>query len=196
MTTVYVLALTCGKYYVGKTTNLARRTQEHFAGHGSAWTMKYPPLHIAQEIPNCDAFDEDKYVKLYMYRHGLDAVRGGAYSNLRLTAVQRETLQKEIWAATGKCVRCGRDSHFENDCFARADVNGVALAVAAVGLAKETDDTPIVLHDSSPAPIVRGVECIASVWNAGCGLCRRQFPSFFPPPAVPPPLFPPPFVLE
>ena len=76
--TVYVLRLEHGKYYVGKTQNKNARLLSHFAGIGSAWTQKYHPIAVDVLYPNCDAFDEDKYTKIYMQRRGIEHVRGGA----------------------------------------------------------------------------------------------------------------------
>ena len=43
-TTIYVLKLKGGKYYVGRTDkNAIVRFKEHQVGKGSAWTRKYKP---------------------------------------------------------------------------------------------------------------------------------------------------------
>jgi predicted GIY-YIG superfamily endonuclease len=121
-TNIYILKLQSGKYYVGKTTDLERRKQEHINGTASAWTKKYKPVSVEKIIRNASAFDEDKWTKIYMEKHGVDNVRGAAYSQMELDEAQRETLQREIRSAKDACMKCGRSGHFAKSCYARTDV--------------------------------------------------------------------------
>ena len=123
-TNIYILRLQGGKYYVGKTENVMQRYADHMRGAGAAWTRKYKPTDILKVIENASPFDEDRYVKEYMKRYGIDNVRGGAYVTDELDAVQEEALRREIWGATDCCTRCGRKGHFVKDCYAGKDVEG------------------------------------------------------------------------
>jgi putative endonuclease len=49
----YVLRLRSGSLYVGSTTNLERRLQDHFAGHGCRTTGIDLPLKLA----HCEIFE-------------------------------------------------------------------------------------------------------------------------------------------
>ena len=102
MVYIYVLQLQSDKYYIGKTENPEFRLNDHFDSEGSAWTKKYKPIKIKEIIENCDAYDEDKYTKIYMSKYGIDNVRGSTYN----------TIQKEIDGETDKCYTCGK--HVEN----------------------------------------------------------------------------------
>ena len=51
MEQLYVLELTNKKYYIGKTTDVIRRYEEHKSGKGSAWTSKYKPLSLIESKP-------------------------------------------------------------------------------------------------------------------------------------------------
>ena len=123
-TTIYILKLQGGRYYVGKSENPMKRYQEHVEGRGSAWTKKYKPLSVLKIIPNASPFDEDKYTKEYMATHGIDKVRGGSYVSIELDEVQEEALVREIWGAKDCCTQCGRKGHFIKDCYAKTDVSG------------------------------------------------------------------------
>ena len=123
-TNIYILRLQGGKYYVGKTENVMQRYADHMRGAGAAWTRKYKPTDILKVIENASPFDEDRYVKEYMKRYGINNVRGGAYVTDELDAVQEEALRREIWGATDCCTRCGRKGHFVKDCYAGKDVEG------------------------------------------------------------------------
>ena len=123
-TTIYILRLQGGKYYVGKTDDVDRRYQQHVKGYGSAWTKKYKPISIAKQIANASPFDEDRYVKEYMNIFGIQNVRGGSYVQIELSDEQENALTLEIRGATDKCTQCGRSGHFVKDCYAKKDVSG------------------------------------------------------------------------
>lgn len=74
---IYILKLKNNKYYIGKTNNVNNRYEQHLNGYGSSWTKKYKPLSILKKILSTSPFDEDKYVKEYMSKYGIDNVRGG-----------------------------------------------------------------------------------------------------------------------
>ena len=121
---IYILRLQGGKYYIGKTVDVVKRYQEHLSGHGAQWTRKYRPISLERTIPNASPFDEDKYVKEYMAKYGIDKVRGGSYVSEQLDEIQEEALKREIWGAQDKCTRCGHKGHFVKDCYAKIDVDG------------------------------------------------------------------------
>jgi len=123
-TTIYVLRLQGGKYYVGKSDNVLERIREHTNGGGSAWTRKYKLMDVEKMIPNSSPFAEDAIVKEYMARHGIDNVRGGTYVTEHLSESEHHHLQQEIWAANDCCKRCGRKGHFVNNCYAQTTVDG------------------------------------------------------------------------
>lgn len=113
---LYVLVLKNDKYYVGKTSNISRRLKDHFSGKGSEWTRKYSPIEIVEVIKNFDDFDEDKMVKKYMKRYGIENVRGGSYSQIILSREQLNCLTKELETAKNACFRCGQPGHFIKNC--------------------------------------------------------------------------------
>jgi len=121
--TVYVLQLEGGKYYVGRTKNVEKRYRDHLAGKGSAYTKKYTPISILKVIEKVDPFEEDKITLEYMYRYGIDNVRGGSYAMVNLSEVDIYAIKKKIWGAMDLCFVCGR-SHFSNRCREEYDVYG------------------------------------------------------------------------
>ena len=121
---IYILKLKNNKYYIGKTQNVENRYEQHLNGNGSSWTKKYKPVSIIKQIKSTSQFDEDKYVKEYMLKYGIKNVRGGTYSSIELDKVSLFQLQKELWHSKNLCTRCGRNSHFVKDCYAKTDING------------------------------------------------------------------------
>jgi len=92
-------------------------------GNGSTFTRKYKPIKILKIISNASPFDEDRYVKEYMAKYGIDNVRGCSYVNEILDEFQVYALIKEIWCAKDLCSRCGKNGHFVKDCYAKIDIN-------------------------------------------------------------------------
>lgn len=148
-TNIYILKLRGSNYYVGKSADVDRRIADHFNGGGSAWTQKHAPVKVVKIIRGASAFDEDRYVKEYMSKYGIDKVRGGTYVSIHLDEIQTQSLQRELRAATdactkcgnqghfaancrrqggGECYRCGREGHFVADCYARTDIDGDELS--------------------------------------------------------------------
>jgi predicted GIY-YIG superfamily endonuclease len=118
-TSIYVLRLEGGRYYVGKSDNVMKRYEEHLNGAGSAWTTRYPPVTLVKTINSVSAFEEDKTVKEYMAIYGIDMVRGGSYVTEALSTAQRSALQQEIWSAQDRCSRCGSPGHWVSTCTVR-----------------------------------------------------------------------------
>ena len=115
MVFIYALQLEQDKWYIGKTNTNKIRIDTHFDSNGSEFTKTYKPLEVYEIIPECDKYDEDKYVKKYMDKYGIDNVRGGTYSRLELTIEEKQLIQKELWGANDLCFLCGGE-HFIKDC--------------------------------------------------------------------------------
>ena len=107
MTNIYILKLLGGRYYVGKSENVMKRYGEHLTGSGSAYTRKYTPIALHKTIENASPFDEDRYVKEYMDRYGIDKVRGGSYSTIDLDELQMAALNMEMRGTKDLCSGCG-----------------------------------------------------------------------------------------
>ena len=149
-TTIYVLRLEGGKYYVGKTDNVQRRYQEHLNGKGSAWTREHSPVKLERTIKGASVFDEDKIVKELMAKHGIDNVRGGAYVNKKLDAVQTEALTRELRGATDCCNKCGKSGHFAARCHTATYKKEIEYVYGCMTCGKEfSDEAASVKHEKT-----------------------------------------------
>lgn len=77
---VYTLNLKGGKKYVGYTSNLDKRMDQHFSGHGSAVTRECEPVSV-HSVTKCRSKQKAKNAERIVYHnmknyHGLDKVRG------------------------------------------------------------------------------------------------------------------------
>jgi hypothetical protein len=113
---IYVLALSCDKYYVGKTTDIDFRIETHMQNHGSAFTKKYPPIELVNLIETNDEYDETKYTLKYMEIYGIENVRGASFCNINLSREEYALINKMILGSTDKCYTCGQGGHFAADC--------------------------------------------------------------------------------
>lgn len=116
MVKIYVLKLKEGKYYIGKANNISNRMNQHIEGKGSEWCKLYSMVDIEAVYKDCDAFDEDKYTKVYMDKYGIDNVRGGSYCQIELSTCQKELLNRELQTANDLCWNCGKSGHFISSC--------------------------------------------------------------------------------
>ena len=114
---LYILKLAEGKYYVGTTQkNVMDRVEQHMCGSGSAWTKKYKVIKLEKSIENCDKYDEDKWTKIYMDRHGIENVRGGSYCEMNLTSNSINAISREVNHANDRCLYCNKYGHFISQC--------------------------------------------------------------------------------
>jgi hypothetical protein len=116
MVFIYILLLQSHKYYIGKTTNPIFRISDHFNSNGSEWTKIHTPITIEEIIPDCDPYDEDKYTLKYMETKGIDNVRGGSFSQIKLSDEQTTLIEQMIKGATDKCYSCSASGHFVKEC--------------------------------------------------------------------------------
>lgn len=119
--TIYVLVLENGKYYVGSTRKpIAKRIQEHKNGYGSEWTKLHRPITVGkcclQFTAEKHKLDEDTLVEQFMHKHGINNVRGGSYSQIRLPMYQIRTIERKFIHADNACHTCFRSGHFAKNC--------------------------------------------------------------------------------
>jgi predicted GIY-YIG superfamily endonuclease len=116
MESLYVLQLTGGKYYVGKSVDVIKRFEQHKSGSGSAWTKLYPPIKLLETRPVTSPHDETNVTKDLIKKYGIDNVRGGAYAAVDLPEEQEDMIRHELRSASDACYKCGKPGHFANRC--------------------------------------------------------------------------------
>jgi predicted GIY-YIG superfamily endonuclease len=118
MEQIYVLKLEGGKYYVGKSKNVAERYKQHLSGDGATWTRSHKPLKLVESRPLKNDHDETNLTKDLMKKYGVDNVRGGAYVSLVLDEATKSVLEREFRGNTDACFKCGEIGHFAGRCTA------------------------------------------------------------------------------
>jgi hypothetical protein len=114
---VYALLLQQNKYYIGMTTREpSQRIAEHMNNKGARWTQIYKPINVDMIYRNCDHYSEDNIVKTYMMIYGIDNVRGGSYSRVKLPDYQIAALHDEFNTVRDVCYKCGSPGHKGKQC--------------------------------------------------------------------------------
>ena len=82
---IYVLQLVEERYYVGRTSNIIRRIEEHFTGNGSIYTKQYKPLKVIEVEEEKTNIDERIKTLKIMEKYGWEKVRGACWCSLEIT---------------------------------------------------------------------------------------------------------------
>ena len=108
-TQIYKLNLEGGKKYVGKTTNVNKRMNQHFSGNGAKVTQKFKPIN-GEIVDECYGFFADdleqKHTDENIKKHGYNNVRGGKYTNSHTLTDNSDIT----------CFKCGKVGHYANQC--------------------------------------------------------------------------------
>ena len=125
---VYVLQYNRDMYYVGKSSDVGQRIQQHERGEGAACLDgSTTPLHAVPPLTCGDAGDLEAWERNEtlerMRRFGIGKVRGWLFVSKQLSMAQGAEAFRQVCERFDLCRRCGRESHLANTCVARAAVD-------------------------------------------------------------------------
>lgn len=100
-TCIFLFELEHGKFFVGAGPDPEKAIEEHREGLGPHWTQIHRPLRILQVVAFAPITELDSYVRKWMLQYGVDNVRGGNWTHLRLTDADRHQLCGELTQQRG-----------------------------------------------------------------------------------------------
>jgi hypothetical protein len=181
---IYVINCINNKYYIGKTSKTIDEVlSDHMSG-SRHYTSIHTPLTITLLKDSADNFDEDKFVLEYMNKYGIDNVRGGSYSKEKLSENEILEIKKKLNTVNNNCYscsghghfikdcpnkhcnRCGRNSHNEDKCYAKTDINGkVLMKCVKCGRNNHIEDKCYAKTDINGKVIIETTKEINSISN-------------------------------
>jgi len=81
---IYVLQLVEDRYYIGRTTNILNRIEQHFIGYGAIYTKKYKPIKVIEIVEELSKDDEKNKTLEIMNKYGWEKVRGAQWCSLEI----------------------------------------------------------------------------------------------------------------
>lgn len=104
---LFLLELEHGKFYAGASSDPVKALEEYRERLGvvSQWTQIHRPVRLREVIRVARVEDLDVYVRKWMLQYGVENVRGGSWSSVRLTDKDRQVLSVEL-PRQGGCVVC------------------------------------------------------------------------------------------
>lgn len=101
------------KFFIGKSEKIYNVP---LAKLGGCFAAKYQPSDFEEVIVNGENINLDVIVLRYMRLYGIDNVRGGTFSSLKLCGYTKRVIQRLICDQIGVCYRCKRYGHSASDC--------------------------------------------------------------------------------
>ncbi len=87
----------------------------------------YKPIRWNILRNEANKFEEDSFTLQYMEEYGIEFVRGGSWTNPRLSQKQKEEIRHRINSANGACFRCGIEGHLAAYCKLKPDERLITL---------------------------------------------------------------------
>lgn len=121
-------------FYVGKSENIERRIKDHKSGLGVGYMVGGDTRRVALltdgSHEDLESWERNETLQR-MYKFGISNVRGWMFTAKDLSKDDVKTAFCQICEKFDLCRRCGRNSHFQNECFAKSTApwaSGIALA--------------------------------------------------------------------
>ena len=95
---LYILRLNSGQIYIGSTTDLDRRVEEHYSGHACRTTKLDPPIAVAytEELETfVEARRREAQIKRWT-RAKKEALVSGDFTKLRKLSISRQKTKNSL----------------------------------------------------------------------------------------------------
>lgn len=106
------------RYYIGKTKHVQTRLQQHQTGTSGVEYVKFHYDHggtivLEEKFLEQHALHEEHLTELYMYKHGINYVRGGTRTHCNIII---DSMVDRFRSADDLCYMCGDGNHRSSSC--------------------------------------------------------------------------------
>ena len=118
---VYTIGDVSGRIYIGKSSDIDKRIQEHASGAGTSFldgTIRKLPTITSGPKDDMESWERNETLE-QMYQKGIQKVRGWMFTTSVLTEKQEEDAFKQICEKYDLCRKCGHNNHFADRCYAK-----------------------------------------------------------------------------
>ena len=119
---VYVLELSEGNFYVGKSEDIESRISQHEKDSGASWTKKHPIIGrvdtITQKMDDLESWERAETLEL-AHKYGIEKVRGHTWTQKILTEQKKNEFISQIRERKDLCRKCGSPGHMISSCRSR-----------------------------------------------------------------------------
>ena len=119
---IYALQDSSGLIYVGKSVDRAKRIRQHRSGQGTSFLsgeINEIPLSTTGSVHDLESWERNETLS-QMYLKGIEQVRGWMFASQTLSPVQKRQAYQQVCEKFDLCRKCGRHTHFANECRARS----------------------------------------------------------------------------
>lgn len=105
-TSFFLMELEHGKYFAGASQDPVKTVEEHREGLGGVpWTQIHRPVRLREVMAVARQSELDTQVQVWMAKYGVENVRGGSWSDVRLRDADRQGIREGVTKQRG-CVVC------------------------------------------------------------------------------------------
>ena len=119
---VYVLELSGGNFYVGKSEDIESRISQHEKDSGASWTKAHPIIGrvdtITQKMDDLESWERAETLEL-AHKYGIEKVRGHMWTQNILTEQKKNEFIGQIRERRDLCRKCGSPDHMISSCRSR-----------------------------------------------------------------------------
>jgi hypothetical protein len=120
---IYEDELEDGYGYVGQSSDVDRRQEQHERGEGSSWTSAHKIVREIRRYPVVNKWSETIATLDMMLDRGIDKVRGACFTDSYLDrpTTTRKVIISLMRGALDLCQKCGEKGHYIAECTNRSN---------------------------------------------------------------------------